>query len=89
MTEAYIYDHVRTPRGKGRSDGKLHEISAVSLASQTLQSLRDRNALDTALVEEVVLGCVAAVGEQGGNIARIATLNAGFDECVPGVQLNR
>ena len=89
MTDVYIYDHVRTPRGKGRPDGKLHEISAVSLASQTLQALRDRNALDTAQVEEVVLGCVAAVGEQGGNIARIATLNAGFDESVPGVQLNR
>jgi len=89
MTEAYIYDHVRTPRGKGRPDGKLHEISAVSLVSQTLHALRDRNALDTTQVEEVVLGCVAAVGEQGGNIARIATLNAGFDESVPGVQLNR
>lgn len=89
MTEAYIYDHVRTPRGKGRPDGKLHEISAVALASQTLQALRDRNQLDTAQVEEVVLGCVAAVGEQGGNIARIATLNAGYDETVPGVQLNR
>ena len=89
MTDAYLYDHVRTPRGKGRPDGKLHEISAVSLASQTLQALRDRNALDTAQVEEVVLGCVAAVGEQGGNIARIATLNAGYDESVPGVQLNR
>jgi acetyl-CoA C-acetyltransferase len=89
MTDAYLYDHVRTPRGKGRPDGKLHEISAVSLASQTLQALRDRNALDTTQVEEVVLGCVAAVGEQGGNIARIATLNAGYDESVPGVQLNR
>lgn len=89
MTEAYIYDHVRTPRGKGRPDGKLHEISAVSLVSQTLHALRDRNALDTTQVEEVVLGCVAAVGEQGGNIARIALLNAGFDESVPGVQLNR
>lgn len=89
MTEAYIYDHVRTPRGKGRPDGKLHEISAVSLVSQTLHALRDRNALDTTQVEEVVLGCVAAVGEQGGNIARIATLHAGFDESVPGVQLNR
>jgi acetyl-CoA C-acetyltransferase len=89
MTDAYLYDHVRTPRGKGRPDGKLHEISAVSLASQTLQALRDRNALDTTQVEEVILGCVAAVGEQGGNIARIATLNAGYDESVPGVQLNR
>ncbi len=89
MTDAYLYDHVRTPRGKGRPDGKLHEISAVALASQTLQALRDRNTLDTTQVEEVVLGCVAAVGEQGGNIARIATLNAGYDESVPGVQLNR
>jgi acetyl-CoA C-acetyltransferase len=87
--DAYIYDHLRTPRGKGKSDGKLHEVTAVSLASQVLAGLRDRSALDTALVEDVVLGCVAPVGEQGSNIARIAVLMAGYDESVPAFQINR
>jgi acetyl-CoA C-acetyltransferase len=87
--DAYIYDHLRTPRGKGKSDGKLHEVTAVSLASQVLAGLRDRSALDTALVEDLVLGCVAPVGEQGSNIARIAVLMAGYDESVPAFQINR
>lgn len=89
MTEAYIYDHVRTPRGKGKSDGALHEITPIQLASQVLQAIRDRNHLDTRLVEDVILGCVVPVGEQGGNIARIAALNADFAQTVPGVQINR
>ena len=72
--DAFIYDHVRTPRGKGKSDGKLHEVTAVNLASQTLATLRDRSSLDTRWVEDVVLGCVAPVGEQGSNIARIAVM---------------
>jgi len=87
--DAFIYDHVRTPRGKGKSDGKLHEVTAVSLASQTLAALRDRSALDTQLVEDVVMGCVAPVGEQGSNITRIAVMMAGYDESVPGFQINR
>jgi len=87
--DAFIYDHVRTPRGKGKSDGKLHEVTAVNLASQTLAALRDRSSLDTQLVEDVVLGCVAPVGEQGSNIARIAVMMAGYDESVPGFQINR
>ncbi|PLX57539.1 MAG: acetyl-CoA acetyltransferase [Chromatiales bacterium] len=89
MTEAYIYDHVRTPRGKGKADGSLHEVTPVELASQTLRALRDRNELDTSIVDDVVLGCVAPVGEQGADIARIAALNADFAESVPGTQINR
>lgn len=89
MIEAYIYDHVRTPRGKGKSDGALHEITPVQLATQVLTALRDRNQLDASLVEDVILGCVVPVGEQGGNIARIAALNADYSQNVPGVQINR
>ena len=89
MTEAYIYDHVRTPRGKGKADGSLHEVTPVELASQTLRALRDRNELDTSIVDDVVLGCVAPVGEQGADIARIAALNADYAESVPGTQINR
>ncbi|RQW29757.1 acetyl-CoA C-acetyltransferase [Rhodobacteraceae bacterium CH30] len=89
MTQAYIFDHVRTPRGKGKADGALAEVTPTALAAQTLKALATRNELDTRQVEDVTLGCVVAVGEQGGNIARIATLAAGFDESVPGVQVNR
>jgi acetyl-CoA C-acetyltransferase len=89
MSEAYIYDHVRTPRGKGRKDGSLHEITPVELASQTLRALAVRNELDTALVDDVVLGCVSAVGEQGADIARVAALNADYAETVAGKQINR
>ena len=74
MTEAFIYDHVRTPRGKGKADGALHEVTPVELASHTLRSIRDRNELDTSLVDDVVLGCVSPVGEQGADIARTAAL---------------
>lgn len=89
MTHAYIYDVVRTPRGRGRPDGALHEMTSLALASQVLQAIRDRNDLDTALVDDVVLGCVMPVGEQGSDIARIAALVAGYDERVPGVHVNR
>jgi acetyl-CoA acetyltransferase len=74
MTDTYIYDHVRTPRGKGRPDGSLHEVTPVWLASRPLVALRERNQLDTAAVEDVAMGCVGPVGEQGGNIARMAVL---------------
>jgi len=89
MTEAYIYDAVRTPRGKGKADGSLHEITPIQLATQALKAVRDRNKLDTALVDDVILGCVMPVGEQGANVARVAALNAGFSESVAGFQVNR
>lgn len=89
MTDAYIYDHVRSPRGRGKSDGSLHEITPISLATQVLEAVRDRNELDTSLVDDVIFGCVAPVGEQGSVIPRIAALNADYSEDVAGVQLNR
>lgn len=89
MTDVFIYDHVRTPRGKGKADGALAEITPVQLAAQMLQAVRNRNQLDSQLIEDVLLGCVVPVGEQGGNIARVAALVAGFDDSVPGMQLNR
>jgi len=89
MTEAYIYDAVRTPRGKGKKSGSLHEITALSLATQALQAVRDRNELDTSYVDDVVLGCVSPVGEQGADIARIAVLNADYAETTAGVQIDR
>jgi acetyl-CoA C-acetyltransferase len=89
MTDAFIYDAVRTPRGKGKKDGSLHEITALSLAVQTLEALRDRNDLDTSKVDDVILGCVAPVGEQGADIARTAALTADYDQSAAGVQINR
>src|SRR3954454_17196595 len=89
MAEAYIYDAVRTPRGKGKKDGSLHEITALSLASQALEAIRDRNSLDTTIVDDVILGCVMPVGEQGGDIARAAVLGADYAQSTAGVQINR
>jgi acetyl-CoA C-acetyltransferase len=89
MTECFVYDTVRTPRGKGKKDGALHEVSALELSTQTLRAIRDRNNLDTSLVDDVVLGCVDPVGEQGSDIARVAALNADYSESVAGVQINR
>ena len=89
MTDAFILDAVRTPRGRGRPDGSLHPITPIQLAAQALAAVRDRNQLDTKAVEDVVLGCVSPIGEQGADIARVATLVAGYDESVPGKQLNR
>ena len=89
MTEAYIYDAVRTPRGKGKKDGSLHEITGLSLATQVLEALRDRNGLDTSKVDDVILGCVTPVGELGADIARTAVLSAGWAQSVAGVQINR
>lgn len=89
MTEAYIYDAVRTPRGKGKPSGALHEITPVQLATQVLQAVRDRTEIDTADVDDVVLGCVSPVGEQGGDIARTAVLNAEYAQTTAGVQINR
>lgn len=89
MTECFVYDTVRTPRGKGRKDGALHEVTALELGSQVLRNIRDRNKLDTSIVDDVIFGCVDPVGEQGSNIARIAVLNADYAESVAGVQINR
>ncbi|MDB5511500.1 MAG: acetyl-CoA C-acetyltransferase [Enterovirga sp.] len=89
MPEAYIYDHVRTPRGRGKSDGSLHEVTALRLAETALRAIKDRNGLDTRLVDDVVLGCVDPVGEAGGDIARAAALVADYGNHVPGVQINR
>jgi len=89
MNDAYIYDHVRTVRGRGRPGGALHEVTPIELATQVLGALRERNTLDTGLVDDVVLGCVSPIGEQGSDIARLAAINAGYAESVPGTQLNR
>ena len=89
MAEAYVYDAVRTPRGKGKKDGSLHGVTAVALASQTLSAVRDRNGLDTKLVDDVILGCVMPVGEQGMDIARTAVFGAGYGNQTAGVQVNR
>jgi acetyl-CoA C-acetyltransferase len=89
MPESYIYDHVRTPRGRGKPDGSLHEVTALELATQTLRAIRDRNQLDTSLVDDVVLGCVDPIGEAGSNIARTAVINADYAETVAGIQVHR
>jgi acetyl-CoA C-acetyltransferase len=89
MIDAFIYDHVRTPRGRGKADGALHEVTALNLAAQALAAMKERNKLDPALVDDVVLGCVDPVGEAGGDIARAAALTAGYGNGVPGVQINR
>ena len=89
MPEAFIYDHVRTPRGRGKVDGALHEVTALNLASQTLGAIKSRNNLDTALVDDVVMGVVDPVGEAAADIARTAALVAGYGDSVAGVQINR
>jgi acetyl-CoA C-acetyltransferase len=89
MAEAFVFDHVRTPRGKGKADGSLHEVTAVRLASTVLKSIRDRSDLDASQLDDVVLGCVDPVGEASGDIARSAAIAAGFGEKVPGIQINR
>ena len=86
---AYIYDHVRSPRGKGKKDGSLHQITALDLSAQVLRNLAERNHLDTAVVDDVSWGCVTPVGEQGGDIGRAAVLAAGYAESVAGAQVNR
>ncbi len=89
MPDAFIYDHVRTPRGRGKVDGSLHEVTALNLASQALRAIKDRNHLDTALVDDVVMGVVDPIGEAAADIARTAALVAGYGNEVPGVQINR
>ena len=87
--EAFIYDHVRTPRAKGKADGSLHEITPVWLLTQVFNEMRSRSNLDTNLVEDVIMGTVTPVGEQGANIGRMALINADYAQTVPGVQVNR
>jgi acetyl-CoA C-acetyltransferase len=89
MPEAFIYDHVRTPRGRGKVDGALHEVTALNLASQALGAIKSRNNLDTTLVDDVVMGVVDPVGEAAADIARTAALVAGYGDSVAGVQINR
>src|SRR5256886_12954671 len=89
MPDAFIYDHVRTPRGRGKADGALHEVTALNLATQALAAVRERNKLDPALVDDVVLGCVDPIGEAGGDIARVAALTAGYGDGGPGGPIKR
>lgn len=89
MTEAYIYDTVRSPRGKGRQDGSLHEVTAVRLSAQILNAIKNRNNLDTKAIEDVIWGNVTQVKEQGGCLARTAVLASDFDQQVPGLAINR
>ena len=89
MTDAFIYDAVRSPRGKGRPDGSLHEVTAVALSAQILDAVRSRNGLEGHAVEDVIWGNVTQVGEQGGCLARSAVLASGLDESIPGLSINR
>jgi len=89
MAEAFVFDAVRSPRGRGKSDGSLHDVQPIQLLTSVLRELRDRNELDTTLVDDVIMGCVTPIGEQGADIARTAALEAGYAESVAGVQLNR
>ncbi|MBW7472383.1 acetyl-CoA C-acetyltransferase [Marinobacter sp. M216] len=88
-TEAYIFDAVRTPRGRGKKDGSLHSVKPITLMTTVLKALQERNSLDTAQVDDIVMGCVTAVGDQGADIAKTAALAADWDEKVAGVTLNR
>ncbi|WP_323752312.1 acetyl-CoA C-acetyltransferase [Marinobacter sp.] len=88
-TEAYIFDAVRTPRGRGKKDGSLHSVKPITLLGTVLDALQERNQLDTAQVDDIVMGCVTAVGDQGADIAKTAALASGWDEKVAGVTLNR
>ncbi|ETD83317.1 acetyl-CoA C-acetyltransferase [Rhodobacter capsulatus] len=89
MTEAYIYDACRTPRGKGRADGSLHEVTSVALSARLLDAVVERNGLTGPAVEDVIWGNVTQVGEQGGCLARSAVLLSGLDESIPGLSINR
>ena len=89
MTEAYIYDHVRTPRGRGKADGSLHTVPTLQLATVALKAIKERNQLKENEIDDVVMGCVDPVGEAGGDIPRMAALSAGLGQGVAGVQINR
>lgn len=89
MSEAYIFDAIRTPRGKGKKDGSLYEVKPITLVTTLLHALQQRNQLDTSKVEDVILGCVTPVADQGGDIAKTAVIAAGWSDNVSGVQINR
>ena len=89
MTDAFVYDHVRTPRGRGKPDGALHEVTALDLATHALAAIKERNTLEPTLIDDVVMGCVDPIGEAGGVIPRAAALKAGYGDLVPGVQISR
>ncbi|MCB2109791.1 MAG: acetyl-CoA C-acetyltransferase [Defluviimonas sp.] len=89
MTEAFIYDALRSPRGKGRADGSLHEVTSVALSAKILNAVKERNGLDGHAVEDVIWGNVTQVGEQGGCLARSAVLLSDLDESIPGLAINR
>src|SRR5690554_2755021 len=89
MAEAYVYDAVRTPRGRGKKDGALHEVPAVRLGAKVLEALRDRNGLDTSTVDDIIFGCVDLVGEAGAVIPRAAAFEAGYATSAPGMQISR
>jgi acetyl-CoA C-acetyltransferase len=89
VTDAYIYDHVRSPRGRGRPNGSLHGVTPIELVTQVLRAVRDRSQLDSRLIDDVILGCVAPHQEQGANLGRVAALNADYHESVAGMQVNR
>ncbi len=89
MSDAYVFDAIRTPRGKGKKDGSLHEVKPINLLTGVLQTLQARHGFDTAAVDDVVMGVVSPVGEQGSVIAKVAALKAGWDWRCAGVQINR
>ena len=90
MTEAFVYDAIRTPRGRGKKTGSLHEVKPITLVTGLIDEIQKRNpTLDPDGVDDVVLGCVSPVGDQGGDIAKTAALAAGLPDTVAGVQLNR
>ncbi len=89
MTEVFIYDHVRTPRGRGKKDGALHEVPSVRLAAKTLEAIRDRNGLDTSTVDDIIMGCVDPVMEAGAVIPKAAAFEAGYSTRAPGMQISR
>ena len=89
MSEAYIIDAIRTPRGKGKKDGSLHQVKPITLLTTLLNELKDRHQLDTSKVDDIVLGCVTPIADQGADIAKTAAIAAGWDNDVAGVQINR
>lgn len=89
MTEVFIYDHVRTPRGRGKKDGALHEVPSVRLAAKTLEAIRDRNGLDTSTVDDIIMGCVDPVMDAGAVIPKAAAFEAGYSTMAPGMQISR
>lgn len=89
MTKVFVYDHVRTPRGRGKKDGALHEVPSVRLAAKVLEAVRDRNGLDTSTVDDVIMGCVDPVMDAGAVIPKAAAFEAGYSTRAPGMQISR